>query len=70
MTDIRPKKNKSIGSHQSMQVKIDMITIKIIETNLFRENNRRMIIIVKMYGFRVNSYHKTRSTHIVECLDI
>ena len=28
MTDIRPKKNKSIGSHRSMQVKIDMITKK------------------------------------------
>lgn len=26
--DIRLKKNKSIGSHQSMQVKIDMITKK------------------------------------------
>ena len=54
MTDIRPKKNRSIGSHQSMQVKIDMITKKkkkTIETNLFRENNRRIIIIVKMYGF-------------------
>ena len=36
-----------------MQVKIDMITKKkkTIETNLFRENNRSMIIIVKMYGF-------------------
>ena len=55
MTDIRLKKNKSIGSHQSMQVKIDMMTKKkkkkTIETNLFRENNRRIIIIVKMYGF-------------------
>ena len=50
--DIRLKKNKSIGSHQSMQVKIDMITKKkTIETNLFRENKRRMIIIEKMYGF-------------------
>ena len=52
MTDIRPKKNRSIGSHQSMLVKIDMITKKKkIETNLFRDNNRRIIIIVKMYGF-------------------
>ena len=33
-----------------MQVKIDMITKKTIETNLVRENNRRMIIIVKKYG--------------------
>ena len=49
--DIRLKKNKSIGSHQSMQVQIDMITKKTIKTNLFRENNRRIIIIVKMYGF-------------------
>ena len=49
--DIRLRKNKSIGSHQSMQVKIDMITEKTIETNLFRDNNRRIITIVKMYGF-------------------
>ena len=55
MTDIRLKKNKSIGSHQSMQVKSLKNRYdnkkKTIETNLFRENNRRMIIIVKMYGF-------------------
>ena len=39
--DIRLKKNESIGSHQSMQVKIDVITKKkkktTIETNLFGE---------------------------------
>ncbi len=54
---IRLKNNNNIGIPQSMQVKeIYMHTENTKET---RDHNKGIIIMVKMYGFWVNSYHKT-----------